>query len=197
MLRLFQWLTIPTFALAFTLGCGDDKTTDSSDPGGPGARQSNGNGDDDDDDDVRPAPGPARPGPARPGLTPPGPGPTPRPGIPPADTETDDADETFTVEVPATAPNVRQGESETFDLSIDRGEDFDQAVTLSFRSLPAGITIEPAAPTIAGDEDTVAITVKAAASVELGEHTFEVVGTPQTGTPTPPQDVTVEVVEKE
>jgi uncharacterized membrane protein len=91
------------------------------------------------------------------------------------------AEETFTIDVPLLTTRVRQGESDTVDISLNRGRDFDEDVTLSFDNLPKGVTIDPASPKIKASDKKVTITVKAAPDAALGEFSINVLARPSKG----------------
>jgi uncharacterized membrane protein len=93
------------------------------------------------------------------------------------------AEETFTIDVPATATDVKQGEAKTVKLGLNRGKNFDEDVTLKFDKLPRGVTVEPASPKIAASEKETTITVKAAADATLGDFDVTVTGQPTKGEP--------------
>lgn len=92
------------------------------------------------------------------------------------------SDETFTLEVPRAASNVPQGGNKSIELSIDRGSNFHQTVTLSFEA-PPGLSVSPERPTIAADIKSADITVAADASAALGRHQIKVTAKPETGRP--------------
>lgn len=109
-------------------------------------------------------------------------------------TATPNKNDTFTIHAPATSTTIKQGESNTVKIKVDRGSAFKQDVRLSFEA-PQGITIEPSTATVKASEDeTHTFTLKAAPNAPLGEESVKVIGTPQTGKAT---DVTFKVkVEK-
>jgi uncharacterized membrane protein len=88
---------------------------------------------------------------------------------------------------PATAAlnNVKQGTSETFDGSIDRGSEFKKDVKLKIDA-PDKVEVKLNKDTIkAGDADTkFSMTVTPAKDAPIGEHTIRVTGTPESGSTT-------------
>jgi uncharacterized membrane protein len=85
----------------------------------------------------------------------------------------------------STMKDVKQGTSETFDGSIDRGSAFKKDVKLKVEA-PAKIDVQLNRDTIkASDGDTkFAITVTPAKDAPVGEHAIKVTGTPEGGTAT-------------
>lgn len=92
-----------------------------------------------------------------------------------------EAENTFTLSVPTLSTTVKQGESKTVKISIDRGKNFDEDVTLEFSGLPQGITLEPERPMIKHGEKEDTITVHAANDAALGDFTVKVMGHPTQG----------------
>jgi hypothetical protein len=91
------------------------------------------------------------------------------------------AEDTFTLAVPLLSTKLKQGESKVVTISVSRGKNFDEDVTLKFDSLPKGVSVEPEAPVIKhGDKDT-KVTIKAADDAALGDHTPKVIGHPTKG----------------
>lgn len=109
---------------------------------------------------------------------------TTTPGTTPNTTTTNtttDSTQTFTLSAPALATHVKQGESAEFSVSINRGSRFDQQVTLEFPDVPAGVTIEPAAPKIPAGTDEVTVRVLATETAAAGNYNVVIVGHPATG----------------
>jgi uncharacterized membrane protein len=112
-------------------------------------------------------------------------GPSGTPGGPGANGKTNNqlgtAEETFEIEVPLTGATLKQGESKKVSLSLDRGKNFDEDVTLKFDNVPKGVSIDPATPKIAkGDKETT-VTLKAAEDAAIGDFTVNVSGEPTKG----------------
>lgn len=92
----------------------------------------------------------------------------------------------FQISAPSGASNIKQGATETFKVSLDRGSDFKDDVTLTFMA-PEGskLKIEPMSKTVKGSDDkTMSVTVTAAADSPLGKHNIKINGKPTTGSET-------------
>src|ERR1700730_8345455 len=59
------------------------------------------------------------------------------------------AEDTFTLSVPRST-TLKQGEAKAVSISIKRGKNFDEDITLKFDKLPTGVTLDPASPVIKG-----------------------------------------------
>src|SRR5262245_26023667 len=68
----------------------------------------------------------------------------------------------FKLSPPNLATRLKQGENKEVTISINRGKNFDQDVTLKFEGLPDGVTIDPSSPTIKHGDKEAKVTVKAA-----------------------------------
>jgi uncharacterized membrane protein len=91
---------------------------------------------------------------------------------------------TFDIKAPSLATTLKQGDTKEVKLTIDRGKDFHDAVSLKFEPA-AGITIDPMSHTVASSDDKdVTVKVSAAKDATVGEHDVKVVATPTTGTST-------------
>src|SRR5688572_19939015 len=78
---------------------------------------------------------------------------------------------TFNVSAPVTATNIKQGESQEVKLSLNRGRDFKDDVTVTFDA-PAGLKIEPASVKVASsDKEEFAVRVSADKGATVGDHT--------------------------
>jgi len=93
------------------------------------------------------------------------------------------AEETFMLNVPSLATKLKQGESKTVTISLKRGTNFDEDVTLKFDDVPQGVTIEPTNPKIARSEKETQLTIKAAKDAAVGNFTIKVSGEPTRGKP--------------
>jgi hypothetical protein len=91
---------------------------------------------------------------------------------------------TFRISLPTFETGVKQGEKKTVKISISRGKNFDQDVTLDFGRLPTGVTATPAKPTIKHGENDVEITFEASKEAAVGDHTVNVTASPKEGAPT-------------
>lgn len=86
--------------------------------------------------------------------------------------------ETFSMSVPVLATSVQQNESKQITISLHRGSDFNEDVSLRFSAIPEGVTITPASPMIKGSESEAKIDVTADAAAPVGEFTVKVTGHP-------------------
>jgi len=91
-----------------------------------------------------------------------------------------DRTETFTIKVPPGHTNVTQGGQTEVKVSVSRGSNFDQDVTLTFKPHD-GITVTPDSWTAKKGSDEANITVKAADTAAVGTTNIAVTGTPKTG----------------
>jgi hypothetical protein len=118
--------------------------------------------------------------------TPGGPGvpgaPGPRTSSAPADKPIiGQADETFNLSLPTLATKVKQGETVSASISVKRGKNFDEDVTLRFADVPKGVTVDPARPVIKHGDSEAKVTFKAADDAALGDFTLKVTGHPTKG----------------
>ena len=93
-----------------------------------------------------------------------------------------DAEETFSLSVPSLSTNLKQGEIKVATISLSRGKNFDEDVTLKFADVPKGVTLDPADPVIKHGDAEVNITFQAADDAALGDFTIKVTGHPTKGT---------------
>ena len=91
------------------------------------------------------------------------------------------ADDTFTLGMPTLATSIKQGESKTVSIGINRGKNLNEDVTLKFEELPKGVTIEPSSPVIKHGDMEAKLTVKTAETAALGDFTIKVTGHPTKG----------------
>ena len=101
---------------------------------------------------------------------------------------------TFSLDVPMLAVKLKRGEAKAFSISVTRGEGMNQDVTLSFGNLPAGVTIEPANPTVKNTETEAKLTVKASPDAPVGDFDVKVTGSAGSG-PNATSDLKVSVSE--
>lgn len=101
---------------------------------------------------------------------------------PPAEQATvGQTDDTFNLSVPLMASTLQQGGKVEVTLGIKRAKNFDQDVALNFVDLPAGVTLDPASPTIKhGDADS-KIMIHATDKVIPGDYKVKVTGHPTKG----------------
>ena len=100
-------------------------------------------------------------------------------------TGTADKDLTFKVRAPLTDTNLKQGETKTVKLTLSRGKNFAQPVTLKLKDNKMGLKFDPASPEVKpGDKDDVEIKVTADEKADLGKHVVNVDASAPTGEPT-------------
>ena len=93
--------------------------------------------------------------------------------------------EGFKIAVPIFGTKVKQGETQSVTISLDRGESFKQDVTLEIKLFKGSeITFDPSEILVkTSDESDVQIMVTAAKDAAVGEYKVFVTGTPTTGEP--------------
>ena len=91
------------------------------------------------------------------------------------------AEETFNLSVPSLSTGLKQGETKSASISLSRGKNFDEDVTLKFDDVPKGITIDPASHVIKHGDTEAKITFQAADDAALGDFTIKVTGHPTKG----------------
>jgi hypothetical protein len=92
-------------------------------------------------------------------------------------------DDTFTL-APAGTATLKQGESQTVKIAVQRGAEFKQVVKLTAGKPPQGVKVDftPAEVKVGDKEAEMKITAEKDAA--LGEQTVTVTGTPESGKPT-------------
>jgi hypothetical protein len=94
---------------------------------------------------------------------------------------------TFKLSLPVSVlKDIKQGNTQSFDASVDRGSEFKHDVKLSVANKPEKIDVTLNKDVIkANDGDTkFTITVAVAKDATIGEHEIKVTGTPDSGQPT-------------
>ena len=91
------------------------------------------------------------------------------------------AEDTFNLSVPLLSSSLKQGEQMEATIGIKRAKNFDQDVALQFADVPAGVTVEPASPTIKHGDTDAKITFKAGDEAPLGSFKVTVTGHPTKG----------------
>jgi len=104
------------------------------------------------------------------------------------------ADDTFKVSVPSVT--LEQGEEKSETITISRGKNFTEDVSLKFEGMPAGVTVDPTAPVLKKSEKEVKVTIKAAADAALGSSEVTVIGHPSKGPDDSTNKMTVKVEKK-
>jgi uncharacterized membrane protein len=103
------------------------------------------------------------------------------------------AGEGFTIVTPASATQVKQGETQIVAVSLNRGQNFKRDVTLEIKATK-GINVEPTKALVKGsDKPDVQLRITVAKDANIGEYKIYVKGTPETGEATT-TELTVKVV---
>ncbi len=89
--------------------------------------------------------------------------------------------DSFTVTVPTFSTTVKQGETTAVSIGIKRMKHFDEDVTLTFKDLPRGVTLDPASPVIKHGETDAKLMLKSEGGASLGDFTIKVTGHPTKG----------------
>lgn len=77
--------------------------------------------------------------------------------------------------------SLKQGETKDALISLTRGKNFDEDVTLKFDDVPKGITIDPTNPVIKHGDKDVKLSFQVADDAALGNFAFKVTGHPTKG----------------
>lgn len=108
----------------------------------------------------------------------------------------EDSKNVFSIKVPKTAVDVKQGQEQKVTITLDRGKEFDQTVKLSFE-LPKGVEITPDDAEMKKGQTEREFSLKADKDADVGEHAVKVTGKPETGEATTVSfTVKIEKVEK-
>jgi uncharacterized membrane protein len=94
--------------------------------------------------------------------------------------KTADKTETFTLSVPSTKTDVKQGEQDEVTISIDRGSNFNESVKLEFKA-PEGVVVKPPMAEIPPTENNAKVTIEATPEAPVGDQSVEVTAIPETG----------------
>jgi uncharacterized membrane protein len=91
---------------------------------------------------------------------------------------------TFDIKAPSLATTLKQGDTKEVKVTIERGKDFHDDVTVKFE--PAtGLTVDPSSHTVASTDDKdLTVKISAAKDADVGEHDVKVTATPTTGNST-------------
>jgi uncharacterized membrane protein len=90
----------------------------------------------------------------------------------------------FKIAVPSFSTDIKQGQTQNFTVSLERGDYFKQDVKLQIQA-PTGISVDPTSVIIkASDNPDVQLRITAPKDAALGKYTVYVKGTPETGEPT-------------
>ncbi len=101
----------------------------------------------------------------------------------------------FTLKAPMTSTTVQQGETQTINLTFDRGKDFNQTIKLS-AAPPKGIDAEISPASLTATEKEIHLKVTAHKDAPVGDETIRVTATPDSGKATY-VDVKVKVREEQ
>lgn len=94
---------------------------------------------------------------------------------------TENKNDSFTIKAPAMATNVKQGDRQTVTLTLDRGKDFKQNVTLA-ADQPKGLKVELGNKTVNNsDKAEVSLTIEADKEAPLGDQVIKITGKPESG----------------
>jgi uncharacterized membrane protein len=94
------------------------------------------------------------------------------------------SDQGFKIVVPVFDKTVKQGETRTVTIDLNRGKYFKQDVKLDIKA-SKGISVEPVGAMVrASDAPGVSLRITVAADAALGEYKIYITGTPTTGEPT-------------
>ncbi len=103
-----------------------------------------------------------------------------------------DKDHGFKIKVRRFTMGIKQGDTETVEVSLKRGDYFKQDVRLQI-DVPEGLAIEPNDVLVrASDSPDVELQITAAADAALGKYRIAIKASPVTGQPTS-DELTVEV----
>ncbi len=90
----------------------------------------------------------------------------------------------FTLQGPAMAMSIKQGQMETVNLTVNRGREFKQNVRLTAEA-PPGVAADLSNTAIApNDKGEISVKINIARTTPVGEHTIRIVGQPETGNTT-------------
>jgi uncharacterized membrane protein len=102
--------------------------------------------------------------------------------------------EGFKIATPTFPTKIRQGETTSVNVTLNRGKYFKRDVTLDINA-SKGISVEPTEALVRGnDTPEVQLRITAAKDANFGEYKVYINGTPETGEPTS-TEIKVKVVE--
>ncbi len=90
-------------------------------------------------------------------------------------------DEAFSLSVPATSIRLTVGESARVAVSIKRGRNFQEDVTLTISGLPDGVSVQPETPMIKAGDPEAPLDFHANDDAATGTYKITVVGHPSSG----------------
>ena len=95
--------------------------------------------------------------------------------------ESTPAKQTFKVDAPLTSTTIKQGEKQAVKLTVDRGKEFKESVSLK-ADAPTGLSVDLDPKTVkAGDPETVTAMVSVGKDAAVGDHRVKVTAKPETG----------------
>lgn len=101
--------------------------------------------------------------------------------------------DTFRLSAPVLTKSMKQGETQKFEVKLNRGSEFRKSVALT-TTAPTGLKAELPASVAASDADTVSLTVTVAADAPLGDaQPIVVTGTPEGGGVSTKVEVSIKV----
>ncbi len=90
--------------------------------------------------------------------------------------------EGFNIGTPTFDTKIKQGETASVTISLNRGEHFKRDVKLEIRASAMGVSVEPTQALVKGSEKgDVQLRITAAKDANLGAYTIFVKGTPAAG----------------
>jgi uncharacterized membrane protein len=90
----------------------------------------------------------------------------------------------FKIAVPTFSTEIKQGQTQSVAVSLERGDYFKQEVKLQIRA-SRGITVDPTDVLVkASESPSIQLRIAATKDAALGAYTVSVKGTPKTGEPT-------------
>ena len=90
----------------------------------------------------------------------------------------------FKIAVPTFSTEIKQGETQSVAVSLERGDYFKQDVTLKIE-VSTGLSVNPTSVMVkASDKPEVQLRITAAQNAAFGEYRVSVRGIPKTGEPT-------------
>jgi hypothetical protein len=92
-----------------------------------------------------------------------------------------EADGTFNLYIPSLSTRMKQGQTRDLFISVSRGRNFTEDVTVKMPDLPKGVTVDPGTPVIKDGERQVEVRVQAANDAAVGEFRIVVLGHPERG----------------
>ena len=104
------------------------------------------------------------------------------------------SDDSFKLSVKSV--RLTQSDEKTETITITRGKNFTEDVSLKFEGMPKGVTLDPDAPMLKKSETEVKVTFKAAADAAVSSSDVTVIGHPSKGPADSSNKITVKVEKK-